>query len=101
MRQPDPILASITALFEQLNVGKSRGGYTLYDRRTDQPVARLRPIADTDRFELLYWSLPREAWRTFGDFGRLNLTLQRAHEIFYTEPVFRIQKRSWIASLFR
>ena len=101
MPQPDPILARVTALFKDLNVVKNRGGYTLYDRPTDQPVARLRPIADTDRFELLYWSLVRQAWRTFGDFGRLNLTLERAHEIFYAEPIFRIQKRSWISSIFR
>ena len=76
MRPPDPILARITALFEGLNVVKARGGYTLYDRRTDQPAARLRAIADSDRFELLYWSLVTEAWRTFGDFGRLKLTLE-------------------------
>lgn len=101
MRPPDPILAKITALFEDLDVVKNRGGYTLYDRRTDRPVARLRPIAGSDRFELLYWSLVREAWRTFGNFGRLNLTLERAQEIFYAEAIFRIQKRSWLRSIFR
>jgi hypothetical protein len=92
MRPPDPILAKITAVFAGLDVVKTRGGYTLYDRRTDQPVARLRAIADTDRFELLYWSVVTEAWHTFGDFGRLKLTLERAHEIFHAEAIFRIQK---------
>lgn len=89
----DPTLAAIAALFEDFEVVKARGGYTLYNRCTDNPVARLKPIPDTDRFELLYWSLTREAWRTFGDFGRLKLTLERAHEIFHAEPVFRIQNR--------
>jgi hypothetical protein len=93
MRSPDPILAKITALFDGLEVVKASGGYTLYDRRTDRPVARIRPIPDTDRFELLYWSLVTDRWRTFGDFGRLKLTLERAHEIFHAEAIFRIQKR--------
>ena len=93
MRSPDPILATITALFDGLDVVKASGGYTLYDRRTDSPVARLKPIPDTDRFELLYWSLVTGRWRTFGDFGRLRLTLERAQEIFHAEAIFRIQKR--------
>ena len=54
-------------------------------------LARLKPIPQTDRFELFYWSLVRERWRTFGDFGRLRLTLDRAYEIFRNEPIFRIQ----------
>jgi hypothetical protein len=101
MRPPDPVLAKIAALFESLDVVKARGGYTLYDRRTDRPVARLRAIADTDRFELLYWSLATETWRTFGPFGRLKLTLERAHEIFQAEPIFRIQQRAKRSSIFR
>ena len=60
---------------------------------TDTPLARLKPIPQTDRFELFYWSLVRERWRTFGDFGRLSLTLDRAHEIFRNEAVFYIQGR--------
>jgi len=91
MSPPDPILAQIAARFDRLDVAPSRGGYTLHDRRTGSPVARLKPIPDTDRFELFYWSLVREAWRTFGDFGRLKLTLDRAHEIFHAEEIFRIE----------
>lgn len=90
MTTPDPMLAKIVARFNGLDVAKSRGGYTLHDRRTGSPVARLKPIPDTDRFELLYWSLVTERWRTFGDFGRLKLTLDRAHEIFQAEAIFRI-----------
>jgi hypothetical protein len=93
MSPPDLILAQIAARFDGLDVARSRGGYTLHDRSTGRPVARLKPIPDTDRFELFYWSLVTEGWRTFGDFGRLKLTLDRAHEIFHAEEIFRIQNR--------
>jgi len=92
MPSPDPNLAKIAQAFKGLEVVKARGGYTLYDRG-DRPVARLKPIPDTDRFELLYWSLAKDGWRTFGDFGRLKLTLERAHEIVHAEPIFRILTR--------
>ena len=91
MTEADPTLTSIAARFPGLEVAKSRGGYTLIDPATDTPLARLKPIRQTDRFELFYWSLVRERWRTFGDFGRLPLTLDRAHEIFRNEAVFCIQ----------
>jgi len=93
MPSPDPNLAKPAQAFKGLEVVKSRGGYTLYDRGADRPVARVKPIPDTDRFELLYWSLAKDGWRTFGDFGRLRLTLERAHEIFQAEPIFRIPTR--------
>jgi hypothetical protein len=91
MTEADPTLTSIAARFPDLDVAKSRGGYTLIDPATDTPLARLKPTSQTDRFELLYWSLVRERWRTFGDFGRLSLTLDRAYEIFQDEAVFHIQ----------
>lgn len=90
MTEADPTLARIAAAFPDLDVTKSRGGYTLLDPDTDTALARLKPIPQTDRFELFYWSLTRQRWRTFGDFGRLSLTLDRAHEIFRAEPIFRI-----------
>jgi len=90
MPQLDPTLDQIVALFRGLDVVKSRGGYTLHDRRSGRPVARLKSIPQSDRFELFYWSLVRERWRTFGDFGRLNLTLERAHEIVENEAIFHI-----------
>jgi hypothetical protein len=93
MSVPDPHLAQIAARFEAFDVHASRGGYTLHHRRTRTPVARLRPIPDSDRFELLYWSAVRGRWRTFGDFGRLKLTLERAHEIVQAEPIFHLQTR--------
>jgi hypothetical protein len=33
----------------------------------------------------------RGRWRTFGDFGRLSLTIERAHAIFREEIIFHIQ----------
>lgn len=88
MTEADPALASIAAMFRGLDVTKSRGGYTLTDPATSTPLARLKPIPQTDRFELFYWSLVRGRWRTFGDFGRLSLPLDRAYEIFRNEPIF-------------
>ncbi len=88
MTKADPTLAQIAARFTHHDVQRSSGGYSIIDRRTSNPVARLRPITGTDRFELLYWSDMRGRWRTFGDFGRLRLTLERANEVFRNEPVF-------------
>jgi hypothetical protein len=34
----------------------SRGAFMIIDRRTANPIARLPPIPETDRFELFYWS---------------------------------------------
>jgi len=91
MTEPDLTLATIAAMFADLEVVKSRGGYTLVDPRTGAQLARLKPIPQSDRFELFYWSTMRGRWRTFGDFGRLRLTLERAREIFQEETIFRIQ----------
>jgi hypothetical protein len=90
MPQADPLLDQIVARFGDLDVIKSRGGYTLHDRRSGHPVARLKPIPQSDHFELFYWSLVRARWRTFGDFGRLALTLEEAHETVANEAIFCI-----------
>jgi hypothetical protein len=91
MTEPDPTLATITATFAGLDVVKSRGDYTLVNPRAGTPLARLKPFPQSDRYELFYWSDMRGRWRTFGDFGRLRLTLERAHEIFREETIFHIQ----------
>jgi len=91
MTEPDPIQVMIAATFADLEVVKSRGRYTLVDPRSGTSLARLKPIEQSDRFELFYWSDMRGCWRTFGDFGRLRLTLERAHEIFREETIFHIQ----------
>jgi hypothetical protein len=93
MSEPDPIQAAIIAMFADLDVVRSRGGYTLVDPRSATPLARLKPLPQSDRFELFYWSDMRGRWRSFGDFGRLRLTLERAHEIFREETIFHIQTR--------
>jgi hypothetical protein len=93
MTEPDPTLATIAAAFADLDVVKSRSGYTLIDPRSGTPLARLKPIPQSDRFELFYWSDMRGRWRTFGDFGRLRLTLERAREIFQEETISHIQAR--------
>lgn len=63
-----------------------------YDRRTANPIARLRPIPDTDRFELFYWSNVKGRWTTFGNLGRMKLMLESAHEIVESDPMFRIPR---------
>jgi hypothetical protein len=81
----------IAATFGDLDVVKSRGGYTLVDPRSGAPLARLKPIPQSDRFELFYRSDMTGRWRTFGDFGQLRLTLERAREIFREETIFHIR----------
>ena len=90
MTEPDPTLAAIAAMFADLEVVKSRGGYTLVDPASGTQLARLKPFPQSDRFELFYWSSMRGRWRTFGDFGRLRLTLERAREVFQEETIFRV-----------
>jgi len=92
MAKPDPTLAQIAARFTQHNVEKSRGGYMILDRRTSNPVARLRPIPNSDRFELFYWSNVKGRWTTFGNLGRMKLMLASAHEIVKNDPMFRIPR---------
>jgi hypothetical protein len=95
MTKPDPILAQLAARFKTFDIEPSRGGYTLVDPRTSNPIARLRPIPDTDRFELFYWSNTKERWTTFGNMGRMKLMLDSAQEIVENDPVFKVRRRWW------
>jgi hypothetical protein len=92
MTQADPTLAQIAAQFSKFDVEAIRGGYTIINRRTANPVARLRPIPNTDRFELFYWSNVKGRWTTFGNMGRMKLMLTSAHEIVENDPIFRIPR---------
>jgi len=92
MATPDPTLALIATKFDSFKVVKSRGGYTLSDRRNGKAIARLRPLPDSDRFELFYWSAVRGSWRTFGNFGRMRLTLDSAQQIVDADPMFQIHR---------
>jgi len=88
----DPVLAQIMAQFTQFDIEKSRGGYLVFNRGGSDPIARLRPIPDTDRFELFYWSNVHGRWRTFGSLGRMKLMLESAHDIVENDPTFRIPR---------
>jgi hypothetical protein len=90
MTKPDPTLAQIAAQFTRHDVKKGGGGYMILERRTAKPVARLRPIPDTDRFELFYWSNLKARWTTFGNMGCMKLMLESAHEIVENDPMFGI-----------
>jgi len=96
LSEPDPALAMITATFTDLDVVKSRGGYTQVDPRSGTPIARLKPIPQSDRFKLSCWSDMRGRWRKFGDFGRLRPTIERAREIFREETFVHTQGGRWI-----
>jgi hypothetical protein len=92
MAKPDPTRAQIATQFTQHDVEKSGGGYLILDRRTSNPVARLRSIPDTDRFELFYWSNVKGRWTTFGNLGRMKLMIESAHEIVENDPMFRVPR---------
>jgi hypothetical protein len=100
MSASDPMLARIAAKFDGLAVQSSRGGYILTERGSDKPVARLKPFRKTDCFELFYWSLVHEHWKTFGPLGAMKLTLDEAHEIVHAEPLFRFKRKSWLSKIF-
>ena len=78
MTKTDPTLTQLAAQFTRFDIEPNRGGYTLLDRRSANPVARLRPIPDTDRFELFYWSNLKGRWTTYGNLGRMK-SCSRAH----------------------
>ena len=92
MIKPTPRLAEIAAQFIRHDIEWSRGAYMIIDRRTANPIARLRPIPDTDRFELFYWSNDKGRWTTFGNLGRMKLMLESAHEIVENDPMFRVPR---------
>lgn len=87
-------MTRIAARFDEFHIEPSRGGYTLVERRSSNPIARLRPIPNTDRFELFYWSNSKARWATFGNMGRMKLMLESAHQIVQNDPMFRIPRGS-------
>jgi hypothetical protein len=92
MTKSDETLARIATQFTRHEVEKSGSGYLILDPRTAAPVARLRPIPNTDRFELFYWSNAKDRWASFGNMGRMKLMLESAHEIVENDPMFRIPR---------
>ena len=90
--KPDPMLDLIAAQFTRHDVAKSGKQYAILDRRTADTIARLRPIPDTDRFELFYWSNTKGRWTTFGNLGRMKLMLESAQEIVENDLMFRVAR---------
>jgi hypothetical protein len=70
-----------------VEVVRANRGYTLYSRRTDGPVARLRPTSQ-DKVQVLWWR--GTAWAAPGDFGPVIMTLDQALEYIATEGFFWI-----------
>jgi hypothetical protein len=50
-----------------VEVVRASRGYTLYSRRTDGPVAHLRPTGEGNEVQVLWWR--GQAWAAPGDFG--------------------------------
>jgi antitoxin (DNA-binding transcriptional repressor) of toxin-antitoxin stability system len=68
-------------------VRKVRGGYSLLSARTGEPVARLKPLPEAGRFEVLWWR--RDAWGPAGPFGAV-FDLDDALDFIASEPPFWI-----------
>ena len=73
MTKPDLTLAQIAAQFTCYNVEKSGGGYMILDRRTSNPVARLRPIPTPIASSYSIGQTSRGGGCTFGNLGRMKL----------------------------
>jgi hypothetical protein len=71
-----------------VDVVRANRGYTLYSRRTGEPVARLRPTGQADRVQVLWWR--REAWGNPGPFGPEVMPLDEALEFIAREGFFWI-----------
>jgi len=71
-----------------VNARKLRGGYSLSSARTGAPVARLTPMPQDDRFEVLWWR--RDAWGPTGLFGAV-LPLNDALDFIASESFFWIR----------
>jgi hypothetical protein len=71
-----------------VEVVRANRGYTLYSRRTDGPVARLRPTGEGDEVQVLWWR--GTAWAAPGDFGPVVMPLDQVLQFIATEGFFWI-----------
>src|SRR3954470_5020716 len=62
-------------------------GYSLFARRSREPLARLRLTGNGDAVVLLYPS-PRGEWGTLGDFGASAMSLDKALQCLSDNPYF-------------
>jgi len=88
----DPIIQRIESFRcsrGQLVAERRNRGYTLYRAGSGTPIARLRPIGQNDRVEVLYWSLWKERWTSAGPFGRTILHIDEALRFIGSSGVHR------------
>jgi hypothetical protein len=71
-----------------VEVVRANRGYTLYSRRTNGPVARLRPTGEGDEVQVLWWR--GTAWAAPSDFGPVVMPLDQALEFIATQDFFWI-----------
>ena len=62
-------------------------GYSLYARRSNLPLARLRLTGAGDEVVVLYPA--HRGWQALGDFGTVPMPLDQALEMIGTNPYFR------------
>ena len=82
MTKNDPVLKRIAAY------PWPRGGIVARRVNRGSPVARLRPLAERDRVEVLWWR--RDAWGPAGTFGA-GFDLDDALAFIADEPAFWIR----------
>ena len=90
MPECDRILEGLEA-FCQVHDGvvEKRGrGYSLLSRHSGAPVARLRPIADAGKVQMLWWD--GERWKAPSPFGTPTMPLDRALDYIPSERAFWI-----------
>ena len=91
MAPSDPILERIVAHpwpRGGITARRVNRGYPLFSARTGAPVARLRPLADSNWVEVLWWR--RGAWGPAGTFGAV-FDLDDALAFIADEPTFWIR----------
>jgi hypothetical protein len=71
-----------------VEVHRVAGGYSLLSARTGAPVARLKPLSEGDRVEVLRWR--RGAWGPAGPFGA-SFGIEDALAFIASEPAFWIR----------
>jgi hypothetical protein len=91
MATSDPILERIAAYpwpRGSITARRVNRGYSLFSARTGAPIARLRPVAESNRVEVLWWR--RDAWEPAGTFGAV-FGLDDALAFIANEPAFWIR----------
>ena len=90
MPERDLILEGLAAFCQahDVVVEKRGRGSSLLSRRTGAPVARLRPSADAETVQVLWWN--GERWKAPGPFGTPTMTLEQALNYIASERAFWI-----------